>query len=315
MLVCSAGFLREMALEIESYFENRARFVIVEDKAPSILEHVEGIHALIGCPRPLFSEELLAKARKTLQWIHVPGSGCEEFLIPSLVESEVRLTNGKIIQGPSAADHAVALLLCLTRNLHYVLRPEEGPRSRPIELRGRTALIVGCGGIGTLIGECLASFGMRIWGVTPEYVPMLRLWKKLLPPEELAQALPLADAVILSAPLTPSTEKIMGEKEFARMKPGAYFINVARGKLVETQALTEALQRGALQGAGLDVTDPEPLPEEHPLRKMPQVIVSPHIAGPSDKNRRRSFQLIRNNIERFVSGKPLINGVDKRRGY
>lgn len=284
------------------------------DDPDAIRACISGVHALIGCPRACFNAELLQRARPTLRWIHVPGAGCEEFLIPELVATDVILTAGRIIQGPSVADHALALLLALTRNLAYVLRGIANP-PRPIELRGKGALVVGLGGIGLLVAERLRAFGMRVIGVDPEVVPMLQAVDRVDPPERLYEALGAADIVVVTAPLTPATRRRFSAHEFAAMLPHAIFINVARGRIVDTEALTDALRCGRIRAAGLDVTDPEPLPDDHPLRSMSNVVITPHIAGPSDGNRERSTALIVRNIERYAQGLPLLNVVDKIRGY
>jgi len=144
---------------------------------------------------------------------------------------------------------------------------------------------------------------------------MIRSIDRWYVPECLSEVLSLADVVILSVPVTSRTKKMFGAKEFALMKPSAYFVNVCRGAIVDTEALTEALKQGRIKSAGLDVTDPEPLPVDHPLLNMENVVITPHIAGPSDNNRERSAELIRQNIERFVKGFPLINVVNKKLGY
>lgn len=300
-----------------------ADIVSVGDSREAMYTTVAGAHALIGCPRPLFDRALLARARETLRWIHVPGAGCEEFLIPELVASDIVLTNGRIIQGPEVADHALALLLALTRNLHLVLRGHVGHRTRPsdmdmprpIELRAKVAVVVGVGGIGLLIAERLAACGMRVIGVDQECVPMVRSLERWVPSSQLQDVLPQADVVVVSAPATDATRKMFGAEVFRCMKPAAFFINVCRGALVDTDALTAALAQGRIRAAGLDVTDPEPLPDDHPLRTMANVIITPHIAGPSDQNRERSHALIQENVVRFVHGTPLMNVVNKHLGY
>lgn len=293
-----------------------ANLVMAKDTTDSIYASIEGAEALIGCPRPLFNAELLEKAKPTLRWIHVGGAGCEEFFIPELVESEVILTNGRIIQGPEVADHALALLLALTRNIHYALRgsAQEAP-PRPIELRDKVAAVVGVGGVGLLVAERLHAFGMRVLGVDQEYIPLVRAIERWYLPEQLSEALALAEVVMLCVPVTNQTRWLFSGREFSVMQPSVYFINVCRGVVVDTEALTCALQQGKIKAAGLDVTDPEPLPAEHPLRSMPNVVITPHRAGLSDHNRERGFELIKRNIERFVAGKPLINVVNKKLGY
>ncbi len=186
---------------------------------------------------------------------------------------------------------------------------------RPLELRGKRLVTVGTGGIGMLVAERAVAFGMKVVGVNPDYVPMLSSFERVVPPEQLLEVLPEADVVVVAAPHTPASRRMFGRAQFEAMKPTAYFIAVSRGQLFDTEALTEALQSGQIAGAGIDVTDPEPLAEDHPLRQMRNVVITPHIAGLSEHNRERSFALIRANLERFVGGLPLYNVVDKALGY
>lgn len=291
--------------------------VTCSDNREAIESVIGGSAGLINCPRPLFDAKLLDIAGDLLQWIHVGGAGCEEFLINEVVESDITLTNGKIIQGPEVSDHAMALLLCLTRNLHLVLRGNIPVRDmpRPIELRGKTATVIGGGGIGLLIAEKASAFGMTVRVIADEYRPLLSFVSEYLPPSRLLEGLAQSDAVFMAAPHTKLTERMMNEKAFGALKPSTYYVAVSRGACTDTEALTTALRRGTIAGAGLDVTYPEPLPEEHPLRNMDSVILSPHIAGPSDKNRRRTFALIKANLMRFNDGSTLYNTVDKRNGW
>lgn len=293
-----------------------AGIVTAEDSADAIYDTVPGMNAMINCPRQIFSAEVLDRAGDSLRWIHVGGAGCAEFFIPRLVESNIVLTNGKIIQGPEAADHAMALLLSMTRNLHLVLRGKTGQSMpRPVELHGKTAVVIGLGGVGMLVAERARACGAKVIGVAADYAPMLSLFEKVYPPDRLREALAQGDVVVMAVPHTKASDRMMGSEQFAAMKPTAYYINVSRGATTDTEALTDALKAGRLQGAGLDVTDPEPLPEGHPLRHMDNVVLTPHIAGLSDHNRRRSFELIKANIERFVNNRPLINVVNKELGY
>lgn len=292
-----------------------AEIITAENGRDEIVAQLPGIHAIIGCPRFLFGRDLLDRAGPTLRWVHAQGAGCEEYCVPELAERGIILTNGRIIQGPSVADHALALLLALSRNLHYHLRGVTAGLPRPVELRGKTAVVVGCGGIGTLLVERLHACGMEVLGVDAEYVPMVRALRMRYAPYRLHEALVLADAVLVTAPATPQSRRIFNAVAFAAMRPGTFFVNVSRGALVDTDALVAALRSEHIAAAGLDVTDPEPLPDDHPLHTMPNVIITPHVAGPSDHNRDRSFQLITENIQRFVAGAPLLNRVDPLLGY
>jgi len=314
LIVVSTGFPQEQFDKFSAKWP-QAEFVDATDD--TVYEKVRGANALIGCPRREFTKELLARARESLQWVHGPGAGVEEFLIPDFVDSDITFTNGKVIQGPEVADHAIALLLALARNLHLVLTGNgDSPLPRPIELRDKNALVIGLGGVGMLVAERASAFGMRVSGVTAGTLPpMLSMLERVYPPESLDEALPDADAVIVSAPHTELTSQVFGRRQFGLMKESAYFVNVSRGRLVNTDELFKALQEGGIRAAGLDVTDPEPLPDEHPLRQLPNVIITPHIAGLSDHNRPRSIELTKTNIGRFLKGMPLLNVVDKKLGY
>jgi phosphoglycerate dehydrogenase-like enzyme len=282
-------------------------------------EVVAQADALIGMEREAFNAFFttrLFEVGRRLRWVHAPGAGIEECLIPGFAEATFVMTNGKILQGPEVADHAMALLLALTRNLHVVIAGRgDGMTPRPIELRGKIAVVVGMGGVGLLIAERAAAFGMSILGVTVTNLALLRMVDRVVPPDQLLDVLPQADAVFLAVPLTPASDGLMGPKEFAAMKSSAHFINVSRGRTVQTDALVARLAAGRLAGVGLDVSDPEPLPPDHPLRRFPNVVITPHFAGVSDHNRQRGFEPIKTNLQRFMKGLPLINVVDKAAGY
>ena len=293
-----------------------AEIITPRDNAEEISAAISGADALINCPRHLFTAELLRQAGNNLQWVHIGGAGIEEFLIPEFIESSITLTNGKILQGPSVADHAMALLLSITRNIHRVVRGQtvrEMPR--PLELRGKVMTVIGVGGIGMLIAERAHAFGMKVIGVSPDYVAMTSFIEDFLPPERLHEALEKSDVVVMAAPVTGASRKMMASAEFNSMKQDSIYVAVSRGVPTDTDALVEALQSGKLSAAGLDVTDPEPLPDDHPLRAMSNVVITPHIAGPSDHNRERSLALLKANAAQFVAGRPLHNVVDKKLGY
>jgi len=262
----------------------------------------------------------LLAAGKKLRWVQIYSAGVERYLTPELRASPVVVTNCKIIQGPNIADHALAMLLALTRNLHRTWTAqarEEWTRRqyRMIELQGKTAVIVGLGGIGMQIAQRASGFGMRVIGVDPKDIPYTPLVAKVVPPDRLDTVLPEADVVFVAAPLTPESQGMVGPRQFELMKKGSYFIAVSRGKLYNTEALVKALDSQHLAGAGLDVTDPEPLPKGHPLWKFPNVLITPHIAGQSDRVQERRMALLKENLRRFAAGEPLLNVVDKQKGY
>ncbi len=163
--------------------------------------------------------------------------------------------------------------------------------------------------------ERVGAFGMHAIGIANDMPPMVSMVKEFHGPEAFLEQLPRADVVVCAAPNTVRTRQVIDAAHFAAMKDDSIFVNVSRGAIVDTEALTAAVKAGKFRGVGLDVTDPEPLPKDHPLWSFPEVLITPHMAGPSDHNRRRSFELVRTNIARFLRGENLFNVVDKQLGY
>jgi phosphoglycerate dehydrogenase-like enzyme len=283
-----------------------------------ILQKVADADAIFGTIDPQ-----IVKAGKKLKWVQIYSAGVENFVRhPEVVNSDIVMTNCKIIQGPNIADHAMALLLALTRGVYQAIplrSREEWLRGKypftTIELTDKTALIIGLGGIGTQIAQRARAFGMRVTAVDPKDIPITSTVEKIVTPDRLHEVLPQADVVFMSAPHTRQTEGMMGAAEFGMMKKGSYFIAVSRGRTYDSNALVKALDEKRLAGAGLDVTNPEPLPKGHPLWKFENVIITPHIAGGSDLVNDRRLALFKENIRRFAAGKPLLNVVDKQKGY
>ena len=280
-----------------------------------VVQKVADADAVIGT----FSEDIF-RAGKKLKWVHTYSAGVDPYRYPDFLKSDITLTNSKIVQGPEIADHAFALLLALTRGLTGAIanRPKEewGRQGyKAIELRGKTAVIVGLGGIGTQIAERAHAFGMTVIGVDPKEIPLMSAVSKVVPPDRLDTVVPLADVLFLAVPHTPESENMIGEKQFQSMKKDSYFIAVSRGKIYSQPALIKALDERRLAGAGLDVTVPEPLPKGNALWKFENVIITPHIATLSDGILARRQELVRDNVGRFVNGEPLRNVVGKVRGY
>jgi phosphoglycerate dehydrogenase-like enzyme len=265
------------------------------------------------------SPEHFGKAKK-LKWIHLTSAGAERAVYPELVKSDVVLTNAKGVYGPQISDHAFALLLTLTRNMNHwreVQEKQDWPRGREgmVELAGKTAVVIGVGSIGGNIAQRAHGFGMRVIGVDIRDIAPSNVLDKVVRPDRLHSVLPEADVLFIAAPHTPKTEKMMGSDEFNLMKKGSYFISMSRGKITDTAALVKALDEGRLAGAGLDVTDPEPLPKGHALWKFPNVVITPHISGGSDNLDDRQRSLLMDNLGRFAKGEALRNEVDKAEGF
>ena len=291
---------------------------IVFPSRDNLLKELADADAVVG---GLNREQFLAA--KKLKWMQVTSAGVENYLsIPEIKNSEVTMTNMKIVQGPEIADHALALLLALTRRLDVAIQDRATETWRtlanygpPLELPGKTAVVVGVGGIGMQIAVRAKAFGMKVIGVDPKDIPYAPHLDRTVWPDRLDSVLPEADVVFVSAPHTPETDKMFRAEQFAKMKKGVIFIAVSRGKLYDNLALVEALKSGHVAAAGLDVTETEPLPKGHPLWKTGRVILTPHIAGRSDGERARYFELYKDNLVRFAKGEPLRHTVDKQKGY
>jgi len=303
------------AAEIKDFEAYAPGVRIVAPDPAHLMEELADADGALGQITP----EML-KAAKKLQWVQVFSAGVEPYVFPEMVSRQVTLTNCKITQAPEIADHAFAMLLSITRELYRIIprRTQEEWTTRsysPLELRGKTAVIIGVGGIGTEIAVRAWAFGMKVIGVDPKDISPTPMVAYTVRPDRLDEVLPEADVVFVAAPHTRESEKMVGAKQFSLIKKGGYFICVSRGKLYDAMALAQALESKHLAGAGLDVTDPEPLPKGHPLWKMENVIITPHIAGRSDGERARYLVLFRENLRRFGAGEPLIYVVDKQKGY
>jgi len=314
ILLCGAtdeqfARLRSMFLEVK--FESSDDYDLVSGEVDA--------DALVAWSRgaldAAFSPEMIVNCR-SLRWVHAPGAGVDDYMRWGLPDAHFEFTCGKIIQGVEVADHAVALLLTLTRSLHYAIKGVAfSDIPRPVELRGKTAVVIGMGGIGLCVAERLNAFGMTVHGVMENEIPYVNFVDKRFLADQLLDALPLADAVIVAAPWTNQSENMLDEAAFRAMKDDAFLVNVSRGGLINTDSLTKVVGEGHLRAVALDVTNPEPLADDHPLRSFDNVVITPHLAGISDNLRGRIFDLVSTNIRRFSTGQPLINVVDRLKGY
>lgn len=260
----------------------------------------------------------LAKKLRWIQW----GAAGVEGIVGELVDRPVLLTNAKGCYGPEIAEHVFGLLFALTRGVAQQVRQMRehkwGGVGGYVELRGLTMGIVGFGGIGRETARRARAMDMRVVAVDAEpfYREKLPLADEIhLVDDWLPELLRQSDVVVVAAPHTRRTEGLLGEREFALMKPAAYLINVARGKIVQTPALVAALTNKKIAGAGLDVTDPEPLPPDHALWDLPNVVLTAHIAGQSQLAQARVQDVFVENVRRWARGLPLLNLVDKQAGY
>lgn len=262
---------------------------------------------------------------KKLKWIHSTAAGVGQLMYPELRASGIKVTNASGVHSIPMAEHIVGMLLAMARRFPSAVRYQSERRwaqqeiwdeqIRPRELHGQLLLFVGFGDIGREVAKRVKPMGMRIWAVTRSGQGDASLAERILPATQLEAVLHEADYVIVAAPETPETYHLIDAKQLAAMKPTATLLNVARGTLIDEQALIDTLQRKAIAGAALDVTEEEPLPADSPLWTMPNVFITPHISAVSEYLWDRQTELLLDNLSRWFGGKELRNGVDLGRGY
>lgn len=269
---------------------------------------------------PGYDDDILRSAA-TLVWHHVPWAGVERIATQAMIDQGVTLTNSRGISAPNMAEHAIAFMLAFARAFPEFWREQQrrswrGWDDRPafFELTNQTVLLLGTGAIGQAIAARLHPFGCRIIGAR-RTTGSLAGFDQVVTFDTVSDVLPEVDHVISTLPMTPFTDKIVDSAFFERMKPGSYFHNLGRGGTVDQDALIEALERGHLAGAGLDVTDPEPLPEDSPLWDAPNTIITGHTSGNSPLFMQRAVDLLRENLRRYGAGDELLSVVNLEYGY
>jgi phosphoglycerate dehydrogenase-like enzyme len=265
-----------------------------------------------------------AQTARRVKWIHSTAVGVGTLLRPSVVSSEAVVTNSRGVHSEAIAEHAVALLLALRRRLHVAaagqaarrwLQEDLAAARVPVASASRV-LVIGLGSIGERIAAMAAALGMRVTGMRrrPE-LPTPAGVTDVVGPDQLARVLPDADAVVLALPRTEATRALFGDAEFQLMKPSAVLVNIARGRLIDDRALIRALEQGQIAGAGLDAFHQEPLPPDSPLWTLPNVIITPHSAAFAGDYWQPAVDLFLDNLARYRRAEPLLNVVDKARGY
>lgn len=290
----------------------------VEVISASSLADAKDADAIIGS----CSRELIDAAEKAI-WVQVFSAGVDRCVGAERVASGAAvLTNMQKMSSPVIAEHVIALSLSLARKIPaFAKRMETGAWHRHagftdgmMSIAGKTMLVIGLGGIGTESARRAAALDMRVVGTRrssrdgPDFVDYIGL------PDEMYELAAESDFIVNALPLTPATTGLIDKKFFDAAKRGAIFINVGRGRTVVTADLVAALESGQIGGAGLDVTDPEPLPADHVLWRMPNVIITPHVSA-RDSNRARHAMVLRENLRRFAAGDALLNVVDPELGY
>jgi D-2-hydroxyacid dehydrogenase (NADP+) len=247
------------------------------------------------------------------------GAGTDQYSREILKAKGIRLASAHGVNANAVAEHAISLILSLSRQLHFLRDAQAEKRWRPMqgdlgiredEIEGKTLLVVGLGRIGDRLAQFGKAFGMKVIATRRNPSGGKGAADAVYANAELAKLIPQADFIALTCPLTPETEKLIGAAQLAAMKPTAYLVNVARGKVVDEPALIAALQNRKIAGAGIDVTVEEPLPPSSPLWSMPHVIVTPHSAGETKRYEDRVIDLLIENVDRLGRGETtLVNGI------
>ena len=288
--------------------------VVVAEDEPRAARVIADVDVAFGTLSPA----LLSRATR-LRWLQAPQAAPPAgYYYPELIAHPVVVTNFREIYNDHIGAHILAFVLAFARGLHHYLplqlRREWKPLpldSGVIHLPEATALIVGVGGIGSEAARLLAAFGVRVMAVDARRRDAPPGVVKLDGPDALDSLLPHADFVILTVPHTPATEGFMHRARFRQMKRSAFFINIGRGMTTRLADLVQALQAGEIAGAALDVFEEEPLPKDHPLWTLPNVLITPHTAGHGPYLDARRFEILLDNCRRFLGDRPLRNIVDK----
>lgn len=269
-----------------------------------------------------FPRDLLLRARN-LRWYQQWAAGADWLLrYPEATEMDFVLTGTSGMHGIQVTEHIFAFLLAFARELHHAVRlqgrhewPPHSQHSSLFELSGKTMVLIGVGAIGEQTARVATAFGMRVLGMRRDPTIGLPGVEAMFGSDRLLDVLPRADVVVVTAPLTHETQGMIGEEELRAMKPTAYLINIGRGGIIDESALIRALEEEWIAGAGLDVFEEEPLPEDSPLWGLENVIITAHYAGVTPHYDERAMAIFLDNLRRYRTGEPLRNVVDKKLGY
>lgn len=288
----------------------------------------EGLDREIADAEVLFGwslrpQQLLAAPK--LRWVHSPAAAVHQLIFPEMVDSSVVLTNAREVHGPVVAEHAIAMVLALAKRLPSAMHSQQRrawgqqamweERPRPREVQDATLGLIGLGSIGREVAKRARALGMRVVAVREHPEKGGEGVDAVHGPADLNRMLAEADYVVIAAPITSATQSLFDSARLAHMKPDAYLINVSRGQLVDEGALAEALRQKKIAGAALDVFSVEPLPPDSPLWGLDNLLITPHTAAVTEKLWERHYQLMRENLRRYLAGEALLGVVDKKKGY
>lgn len=292
-------------------------YEVVDAGQTGIAEAIFSADIFCGHPKvPMDWERVVAQGR--LKWIQSSAAGLDHFMVPAVIESPVIVTSASGVLGDQVAEHCLALTLAWLRKLPrfwQAQQDKEFVRRPTLDLHRKTVTIVGFGGVGRRIAEVFRVFKTRLLAVDlfPEACPPLA--DEIFPASDLDQVLPRTDILILSAPLTPQTRGMIQAQRLALLPPHALLVNMGRGPLVVERDLVMALKQKVLAGACMDVTEVEPLPVSSELWDLPQVIITPHVAGQCERRAGQMTDFFVDNLRRYFAGRPLRNLVDKQLGF
>ena len=296
---------------------SEARIVVTKDR-----DEMEAVLDDVEIAAGVVPYDLIVTAPR-LRWFQQWWAGADWlFRYPKALERDFILTNVSGIHAIPMSEHILALLLAFARRLPESCRAQvrhewiaHQQRRATFELAGKTVLLVGLGAVGKRTARLAAALGMRVLGVRRNPAQEVPGVDKIVGPEQLCDLLPDADFMVLTVPFTPETQRFIGVEELKRMKSTAYLVNVGRGGTIDEDALVQALREHWIAGAGLDVLEMEPLPEDSPLWDMDNVIITAHYAGSTPHYNERAGAVFLDNLQRYQAGEPLRNVVDKRLGY
>ena len=291
--------------------------VIQRKSEEEVLEVMPEVEVVLGS----LSREMFVRAEQ-LRWFQATSAGVDRYMYPEFIESGIILTSSKGTVGVQLSEQAMGLLLGLTRAIGTAIRKADWKaetkaqiRQEAWELIGLTMGIVGLGGTGRALAVRAHGFGMRIIAVDPEEVEVPDCVEACWKVDRFHDLLAESDVVAVCCPLTKDTEGLFDREAFRQMQNHALLINVTRGRIMDEAALVEALEQRQIAGAGLDVTPQEPLPEDHPLWKMENVIVTPHVASASPNQAGRVASLFTENLRRLLHNEPMLSVIDKQKQY
>jgi len=304
---------KEQEAQIQSVNSDIELKVVSASDSKEMIEHVSEAEIVVGVFRSLLS----VKEAKNLKWVHGLGAGMDA-LSKEIINSSILVSNSSGVAAISIAEHILAFLLIFTRKLYVTFvnqQHKNWEKQNLTEVYGKTVLIIGLGHIGKESARLLSCMGARVLAIDqagkekPDFVEILKT------KEEFNELLPLADFVVICAPLTKETHHLFGKEKFEQMKPTAVLVNIGRGAIVNEQELIDALENKFIAGAALDVVEEEPLPKESPLWGMENVVITPHHSPSSERYMERAIDLFCENLKAYLAGEKLPTLVDKSAGY